>query len=128
MCSTKRDSWKTPLVSALSYYQPSKLTWGLVFSVQAIVISTEVAHNLGFSQLNANLLGAAIRIAQCLGLHKIALYELGTSNSPELTRELVAAETGKRVLCQMILQELFAIPFNDTYGESPNPCRARMLR
>lgn len=42
-----------------------------VYSVQDIGISTEFAHNLGFSQLNATLPGSALRIAQCLGLHKI---------------------------------------------------------
>jgi hypothetical protein len=88
----------------------------LVYSVQAIVISTEVAHNIGFSELNAVLLGSAIRIAQCLGLHKI------NPNQDQLEwREMVETELGKRVWCQMIVQDLFAIPFNGSHGMPPLP-------
>ncbi|RDW75731.1 hypothetical protein BP5796_06552 [Coleophoma crateriformis] len=42
-----------------------------LYTIQAIVLSTEVAHNLGLSGLNATLSSAAIRLAQCMGLHKI---------------------------------------------------------
>ncbi|KAL1303769.1 hypothetical protein AAFC00_007108 [Neodothiora populina] len=91
-------------------------------SVQSIVISTEVAHNLGFSQLNAVLIGAAIRVAQCLGLHKIVNRESNELSRRTHWNELVDLEVGKRVWCQMVIQDLFAIPFNDTYGILPPYC------
>lgn len=89
--------------------------------MQAIVISTEVAHNLGFSQINAILLGTAIRIAQSLGLHKIAPRDLTASNEQDRRRELIDVEVGKRIWCQMLIQDLFAIPFNDSHGTHLGP-------
>lgn len=98
------------------------LTNTTVYSVQAIVVSTEVAHNLGFSQLNAILFGAAIRIGQCLGLHKIVSQNVTTVNNHEQWIQLVDLEVGKRVWCQMMIQDLFAIPFNDSHGIIPSHC------
>jgi hypothetical protein len=90
-----------------------------LYSVQAIVISTEIAHNLGLSQLNATLFNAAVRIAECLGIHKIRDH----SSEPVLNKyeweEKVEREVGKRVWCQMIIQDHFAIPFTDSYSISP---------
>lgn len=91
----------------------------LVYSVQAIVISTEVAHNLGFSELNAVLLGSAVRIAQCLGLHKITADPPEPAASNQSGRGRIDIELGKRVWCQMIVQDLFAIPFNGSHGNVP---------
>ena len=89
----------------------------IVFSIQAIVISTEVAHNLGKSESNAVLVAAAVRIAQCLGLHKI-------SDAPQpgiLTAETwygrVEREVGKRLWCILRIQDHFAIYFTDSYGK-----------
>lgn len=89
-----------------------------LYSVQAIAISTEIAHNLGFSQLNATLFSAAIRIAECLGLHKIEDSDDSTMNTPEDWYEAVEKETGKRVFCQMVIQDHFAVPFTDSYGKA----------
>lgn len=89
-----------------------------LYSVQAIVISTEIAHNLGFSQLNATLFSAAVRIAECLGLHKIEDSDISTISTTEDWLEAIEKETGKRVFCQMVVQDHFAVPFTDSYGES----------
>lgn len=87
----------------------------VLHSVQAIAISTEVAHNLGQSQLNATLLSAAIRIAESLGLQTIQ-----DTHSEALDWEVrVQKEVGKRVWCQLIIQDHFAIPFTDSYIISP---------
>lgn len=87
----------------------------VLYSVQAIAISTEVAHNLGHSQLNATLLGAAIRIAESLGLHTI-----NDARSETLDWSAsIEKEVGKRVWCQLIIQDHFAIPFTDSYTISP---------
>ncbi|PWY82023.1 hypothetical protein BO70DRAFT_291690 [Aspergillus heteromorphus CBS 117.55] len=90
-----------------------------LYSVQAIVISTEVAHNLGRSQLNATLFNAAVRIAECLGLHRIKDSSDKSIPTEEIWIETVQREVGKRVWCQMVIQDNFAIPFTDTYSISP---------
>ncbi|PKY04719.1 hypothetical protein P168DRAFT_289592 [Aspergillus campestris IBT 28561] len=90
-----------------------------IYSVQAIVISTEVAHNLGLSQLNATLFNSAVRIAECLGLHKIEDHAKPQVQTREDWCERIEREVGKRVWCQMIIQDHFAIPFTDTYSISP---------
>lgn len=90
-----------------------------IYSVQAIVISTEVAHNLGLSQLNATLFNAAVRIAECLGVHKIQDHATKPAQNKDDWEERVEREVGKRVWCQMIIQDHFAIPFTDTYSISP---------
>lgn len=87
----------------------------VLYSVQAIAISTEVAHNLGQSQLNATLLSAAIRIAETLGLHTIS----DTRSESLDWRANIETEVGKRVWCQLIIQDHFAIPFTDSYTISP---------
>lgn len=90
-----------------------------MYSVQAIVISTEVAHNLGLSQLNATLFNAAVRIAECLGVHKIKDHTTTSTQTKDAWEERVEREVGKRVWCQMVIQDHFAIPFTDTYSISP---------
>jgi hypothetical protein len=90
-----------------------------LYSVQAIVISTEIAHNLGLSQLNATLFNAAVRIAECLGIHKIRDHSSKSVLNKEEWEEKVEREVGKRVWCQMIIQDHFAIPFTDSYSISP---------
>ncbi|ETS77214.1 hypothetical protein PFICI_11088 [Pestalotiopsis fici W106-1] len=84
-----------------------------IYSAQAIAISTEVAHNLGQSQLNATLFNAAVRIAECLGLHRIE----DTAEEDWATK--AERETGKRVWCQVTIQDHFAIPFTESYTISP---------
>lgn len=92
-----------------------------LYSVQAIVVSTEVAHNLGLSQLNATLFSAAIRISECLGLHKISDDGPEDSNlSPEDVEDAMEKEIGRRIWLQMIIQDHFAIPFTDSYGIHPS--------
>lgn len=90
-----------------------------ICSVQAIAISTEVAHNLGLSQLNATMFNAAVRIAECLGLHKIKDHPSSLAQTQDQWEERVEREVGRRVWCQMIIQDHFAIPFTDTYSISP---------
>ncbi|KAI8651877.1 C6 zinc finger domain containing protein [Fusarium sp. Ph1] len=90
-----------------------------LYSIQAIVISTEVTHNLGLSQLNATLFSAAIRMAECLGLHKIEVDDAGLLNPVENWHESLEREVGRRVWLQMIVQDHFAIPFTDSYGIHP---------
>ncbi|KAF4773729.1 serine carboxypeptidase [Colletotrichum scovillei] len=91
-----------------------------IYSIQAIVISTEVAHNLGLSQLNATLFSAAIRIAECLGIHKITKCSLELQTPDEIWDDILQREVGRRVWLQMVIQDHFAIPFTDSYGINPS--------
>ncbi|KAJ9156228.1 C6 zinc finger domain containing protein [Pleurostoma richardsiae] len=95
-------------------YEENFLEQLSLYSIQAIVISTRIAHNLGRSDLNATLVGAAVRIAHCLGLHKISDSSVGLSYN-----EQVELETGKRVWRQLVIQDHFQIPFTDTYVIHP---------
>lgn len=90
----------------------------VLYSVQAIAICTEVAHNLGQSQLNTTLLSAGIRIAESLGLHTIH----DTDNEHLDWEASMEREVGKRVWCQLTIQDHFAIPFTDSYVISPTHC------
>jgi len=89
-----------------------------VFSLQAIVLSTRVAHNLGRSDLNATLVGAAIRMAQCMGLHRIR-----TSNNPlqvDMANgwfRCIETEIGRRCWNQLVIQDYFQIPVTETCGK-----------
>ncbi|KAI8310720.1 putative dioxygenase [Colletotrichum sp. SAR11_59] len=101
-------------------YQAHFLQNVSLYSVQAIVISTEVAHNLGLSQLNATLFSAAIRMAECLGIHKITDgSSLDLQTPEEIWEDTLQREVGRRVWLQMVIQDHFAIPFTDSYGINP---------
>ncbi|KAF5514836.1 putative dioxygenase [Colletotrichum fructicola] len=101
-------------------YQAHFLQNVSLYSVQAIVISTEVAHNLGLSQLNATLFSAAIRMAECLGIHKITDgSNLDLQTPEEIWEDTLQREVGRRVWLQMVIQDHFAIPFTDSYGINP---------
>lgn len=88
-----------------------------VYSIQAIVLSSEMAHNLGFSDLNCTLLAAAIRLAQYMGLHKIteASSSSGVHGSDQW-HEAIEREVGKRVWCQIVIQDHFGLCFTDSYS------------
>ncbi len=87
-----------------------------VYSVQAIALSTEVAHNLGLSDLNATLSAAAIRLSQCMGLHKISEPLWSKIETSEQWHETVERELGKRVWCQIVIQDHFGLCFTDSYS------------
>ncbi|KAL1887495.1 hypothetical protein Sste5346_010194 [Sporothrix stenoceras] len=93
-----------------------------LYAAQAIVISTRIAHNLDRTDLNAILVGAAVRIAHCLGLHKIADPHDGGNETPDVDtwHERVEIETGKRVWLQLVIQDHFQIPYTDTYVIHPS--------
>ncbi|PYI28707.1 hypothetical protein BP00DRAFT_350408 [Aspergillus indologenus CBS 114.80] len=112
------DHFLTAMLEAL--YAGHFLEDMSIFSVQAIVISTEIAHNLGRSQLNATLFKAAVRIAECLGVHRIREAHGSSLNTEEGWIETAQREVGKRVWCQMVIQDHFAIPFTNTYSISPS--------
>ncbi|KAG9497541.1 hypothetical protein J7337_010402 [Fusarium musae] len=92
-----------------------------VFSLQAIILSTRVAHNLGRSDWNATLLGAAIRIAHCMGLHSIR----NSTENPAVTTPVgwfrcIETEVGRRCWNQLVIQDYFQVPFTETYAIHPS--------
>lgn len=87
-----------------------------MYSIQAIVLSTEVAHNLGFSDLNSTLIAAAIRLAQCMGLHKITEDSVLEAEGSGQWHETIEREIGKRVWCQIVIQDHFGLCFTDSYS------------
>lgn len=99
-----------------------------MFSVQAIVLSTRVAHNLGQSEPLANLVISAMGIAQTLGLHKIRSQSRGTNGPPSDPHsawfESIELEVGKRTWWQLVIQDHFSIPFTETYGTQAKPTAA----
>ena len=87
-----------------------------MYSVQAIALSTEVAHSLGFSDLGATLTAAAIRLSQCMGLHKITDPPKSKICDTEQWHEVIEIEIGKRVWCQLVIQDHFGLCFTDSYS------------
>ncbi|KAI1370208.1 hypothetical protein F4677DRAFT_458029 [Hypoxylon crocopeplum] len=87
-----------------------------IYSVQAIAISTLVAHPLGHSNTHYVLLSAATRIAQCLGLDKVKDPK---SKPPCLSvadwNNATDHESKRRIWWQLIIQDYFAVPFAETY-------------
>ncbi|RHZ61989.1 fungal specific transcription factor domain-containing protein [Aspergillus thermomutatus] len=80
-----------------------------IYSVEAIATLTLAAHLLGFSNTQSVLLASATRIAQSLGLHRLG------SETDESSPGLVDREIGRRVWCQLCIQDWFSIPFSESY-------------
>ncbi|KAF4954317.1 hypothetical protein FGADI_5340 [Fusarium gaditjirri] len=78
-------------------------------SVQTICLLVQVAHNFDKSDLICVLVSAAIRIAQCLNLHR-----LGLDNPGATINEAVAREVRKRVWWFLVRYDWLQIPFQNT--------------
>lgn len=92
-------------------------------SVQAICLLLQVAHNFDKSDLICILISTAIRISQCLNLHR-----LGTDRGPTLpnipdpnarAQEVIDRETEKRVWWFLVRYDWFQIPFQNTCQVHP---------
>jgi hypothetical protein len=81
-----------------------------IFSVQAIATVTHSAHMLGYSNSQSVLLASSVRIAQCMGLHR-----LGEETYDNMSAETIDREIGRRVWCQLCTQDWFSIPFSESY-------------
>ncbi|KAK5218796.1 hypothetical protein LTR72_008736 [Exophiala xenobiotica] len=94
-----------------------------IYSVQAITILTMSAHVLGFSNTQSTLLGAALKIAQGLGLQRLGPeddsdHPTGASivTTPMQRDKTIKRETGRRVWAQLCMQDWFSIPFSEMYS------------
>ncbi|KAJ5895012.1 hypothetical protein N7495_006703 [Penicillium taxi] len=80
-----------------------------ISSVEAIATLTISVHMLGHSNGFSVLLASAVRIAQGLGLHRLG-SEYDTQPAGLLNREI-----GRRIWCQLCIQDWFSIPFTESY-------------
>ena len=91
-----------------------------IYSVEAITVLTMSAHIPGFSHSQTALLGAALKIAQSLGLQRLG-PEQGINNitgvmTPTQRADAIRRETGRRVWSQLCIQDWFTIPFSEMYS------------
>jgi hypothetical protein len=91
-----------------------------IFSLQAICISGMVANVLGKSDLLITWLSASIRIAQCLGLHRI-----GEDTPGEAWPETLEKEIGRRIWWKLVELDYHSIPYTGTYSISLRHCSTK---
>ncbi len=94
-----------------------------LYSIQAIQVLSMSAHTIGFSNKQFVIFGAALRIAQSLGLQRLALDpELDSLNANDAWTSssrkdvLIRRETGRRIWTQMCIQDWFSIPSSEMYS------------
>ncbi|CAH0034068.1 unnamed protein product [Clonostachys rhizophaga] len=93
-----------------------------IYSVQAICLLIQVAHHFDKSDLICILISTAIRIAQCLGLHRLgpdrAISEGSTAsiNEPANTDR----ELKKGIWWFLVCHDWFQIPFQNTCQIHPS--------
>ncbi|KIR28607.1 hypothetical protein I309_02533, partial [Cryptococcus deuterogattii LA55] len=82
-----------------------------LYAIQCVAIITSAANHVGKADLYFTLLGAAVRIAQALNLHRLGpdselLYK--SKNS----KLIIAREVRKRTWYQLLYQDAFHVAFN----------------
>ncbi|KAJ5928215.1 hypothetical protein N7466_007171 [Penicillium verhagenii] len=104
---TLSKRWLKATVACL--HQADYMASHSIYAVEAIATLTISAHMLGHSNGFSVLLASAVRIAQGLGLHQL---DEASDASPV---GLVEREIGRRVWCQLCIQDWFSIPFTESY-------------
>lgn len=87
-------------------------------SIQTICILLQVAHNIDQSDFITVMLAAAIRIGQCLGIHRLGPDRRAATEGmdPCLAKQyLVEREVKKRVWWFLVRQDWLQIPFQNTH-------------
>lgn len=90
-------------------HQADYMSCHSIYAVQSIATLTISAHMLGKSNSFSVLLASAVRIAQGLGLH-----QLDGDNKVNCV-DPVSQEIGRRIWCQLCIQDWFSIPFTESY-------------
>jgi hypothetical protein len=91
-------------------FQTNSLGRHTVYSIQAICICAMVANVLDSSDQMTVLVNAAIRIAQCLGLHRIP-------DEPEISTDwptTVHREVGRRIWWKLVELDYHSMPYTGT--------------
>lgn len=93
-----------------------------IYSIQAIQVGAISAHILGFSNEQFVLFGACYRMAQSLGLQKLAIDDasesadaLRESPSPAQRDTAIRRETGRKVWIGLCTQDWLSIASSDMY-------------
>ncbi|KAI6797360.1 hypothetical protein KC363_g6662 [Hortaea werneckii] len=97
-----------------------------LFAVQAIGIISMVTHSFGESDLMATLVNAGIRIAQCLGLHRIpddVSEKLSAEEGSEVSWQ---REVGRRVWWKLVELDYHSMPYTGTLTINPKSFSTRM--
>ncbi|VUC32561.1 unnamed protein product [Clonostachys rosea] len=93
-----------------------------IYSVQAICLLLQVAHHFDKSDLICILISTAIRIAQCLGLHRLgpdrAVPEGSTANTNGTVN--VDRELKKAIWWFLVRYDWYQIPFQNTCQIHPS--------
>lgn len=87
-------------------------------SIQTICILLQVAHNIDQSDFITVMLAAAIRIGQCLGIHRLGPDRRAATDGMDsgLAKQyLVEREVKKRVWWFLVRQDWLQIPFQNTH-------------
>lgn len=75
--------------------------------------------------MNATLVGAAIRMAHCMGLHRISSHHVQPSvDVAGGWFQSVETEVGRRCWNQLVIQDYFQIPVTESYRKIPIICPA----
>ncbi|CAO2650802.1 Nn.00g090990.m01.CDS01 [Neocucurbitaria sp. VM-36] len=94
-----------------------------IYSVQAITTLTMSAHSLGRSTELSVLLGAALKIAQGLGLdkldHDVALEQIDKSSSADQRHLVLKRELGRKLWSQLCVQDWMSLPFAGNHNINP---------
>jgi hypothetical protein len=92
-------------------------------AVQAIATLTVSAHSLGFSNKQSVLLGAALKISQSLGIHKLVKNASIDSITPFSTiedkRRILDREIRRRLWSQICVQDWFCVPSTEACNINP---------
>lgn len=93
-------------------------------SVQAICLLLQVAHNFDKSDLICILIASAIRIAQCLNLHRLGSEAFNLTTDPDTlgprcVEKLIDREIRKRVWWFLVRYDWLQIPFQNTHQIHP---------
>lgn len=91
-------------------FQSKSLARHTIYSVQAICICAMVANVLDSSDQMTVLVNAAVRIAQCLGLHRIPDEE--SIDMDWLTR--IQREVGRRIWWKLVELDYHSMPYTGT--------------
>jgi hypothetical protein len=94
-----------------------------VYSIQAVQVLSLSAHTLGFSNEHFIYLGAALRIAQSLGLQRL-VYDAEVDDiavneamiSQDRKESLIKKEVGRRIWFQLCTQDWFSTPACEMYS------------
>ena len=94
-----------------------------VYSIQAIQVLSMSAHTNGFSDKQFVIFGTALRVAQNLGLQRLApdpeldtFPAYGVEMSLSRKDMLIRRELGRRIWIQICVQDWFSIPSSDMYS------------